>query len=475
MPAKSAVPQGAGGAGGGNNFPGPLFWFKFVFLAEILVAEALIVYRMKRRHGFAWRLALTLALLLGFTFALPVPFYNAIYSSALFMAIFLATLPALKLCFDESWGNIVFCGFFSYTEQHISYQLYNFFCIVAGLDASSNLYGDSFVGDLNGLQVLAFAVTHVLVYLAGWAVLKYRTERQNGGVFSVRRIKSLVASIVIVSVNVILNAFVVYDLPSDASPFISAIIIFYNIFSCVLALGMQIAVLGREEVEGELKFVEDLWNKNKQIYELSKENVDFINMKCHDLRHRIRNARKRPFIDENELKEIEQAVDIYDGILQTGNEVLDVVLSEESVFCSRNGIHLVCNIDGAPLSFMQPADIYAIFQNALHNAIDAVLKFPESDRRVVRLNVWRKANMISVHMENEVAEGESVRFENGLPVTNSPERNLHGFGMRSIRASVERYNGCVLAEMRDGSFCLDIMIPVPAAAAVGGAAVQGGT
>lgn len=252
MPAKSAAAQGAEGQGDMYNFQAPLFWFKFVFLAEILVAEALIVYRMKRRHGFAWRLALTLALLLGFTFALPVPFYNAIYSSALFMAIFLATLPALKLCFDESWGNIVFCGFFSYTEQHISYQLYNFFCIVAGLDASSNLYGDSFVGDLNGLQVLAFAVTHVLVYLAGWAVLK----------------------------------------------------------------------------------------------------------------------------------------------------------------------------------------------------------FPESDRRVVRLNVWRKANMISVHMENEVAEGESVRFENGLPVTNSPERNLHGFGMRSIRASVERYNGCVLAEMRDGSFCI---------------------
>lgn len=60
----------------------------------------------------------------------------------------------------------------------------------------------------------------------------------------------------------------------------------------------------------------------------------------------------------------------------------------------------------------------------------------------------------------------------GLPVTNSPERNLHGFGMRSIRASVERYNGCVLAEMRDGSFCLDIMIPVPAAA--GGAALKEG-
>lgn len=443
------------------NFEAPLFWYKFIFLAEILIAESLIIYRMKRKRGFAWRLAVALLALAAFTFALPVPFYNALYSSALFMAIFLVTLPALRFCFDETWGNVVYCGFFSYTEQHISYQLYNFFCLVAGLDAGGNLYGEAFVGEMNGLQVLAFVVTHVLVYLAGWAMLKYRTERQNGGAFVVRRIKSLVASIVIVSVNVILNAFVVYDLPADASQFISAIIIFYNIFSCVLALFMQIAVLGREEVESELKFVEDLLNKNKQIYELSKENVDFINMKCHDLRHRIRNARKRPLIDENELKEIEQAVDIYDGILQTGNEVLDVVLSEESVFCSRNGIHLVCNIEGAPLGFMQPADIYAIFQNALHNAIDEVLKFADCDRRVVRLNVLRKANMISIHMENEVAEGSTVRFENGMPVTCSTEKNLHGFGMRSIRASVERYSGCVLAELREGNFCLDIMIPVP--------------
>ena len=78
MPAKSAAPQGAEGQGEMYIFQAPLLGCKFVFIAELLVAEALIVYRMKRRHGFAWRLALTLALLLGFTFALPVPFYNAI-------------------------------------------------------------------------------------------------------------------------------------------------------------------------------------------------------------------------------------------------------------------------------------------------------------------------------------------------------------------------------------------------------------
>ena len=74
------------------DFDAPLFYFKFVFLAEILVAEALIAYRMKRRPHFAWRAAGAFVCLLLFTFALPVPFYNAIYSSALFMMIFLLTL-----------------------------------------------------------------------------------------------------------------------------------------------------------------------------------------------------------------------------------------------------------------------------------------------------------------------------------------------------------------------------------------------
>lgn len=447
------------------NFEAPLFWYKFIFLAEILVAESLIIYHMKRRTGFKWRLAAALVFLLAFTFALPVPFYNAIYSSALFMVIFLSTLLALKFCFEEPWGNIVYCSFFSYTEQHISYQLYNFFCLLAGLDASNGMYGETFV-EMNGLQSLAFIVTHVVVYLAGWAMLRYRMERKNNGVFSLHRIKSLVLSIVIVSVNVILNAFVVYDLPPDASLFTRSIIIVYNIFSCMLALFMQVAVLGKEEVESELKFVEDLWNKNKQIYELSKENIDFINMKCHDLRHRIRNARKRPLIDENELREIEDAVDIYDGILQTGNEVLDVVLSEESIFCSRNDIRLICTIDGTHLNFMQPADLYAIFQNAIHNAIDAVMKFSDPERRVVRLNVRRIANMISIHMENDVQCGERIRFENGIPVTSQNDKNLHGFGMRSIRASVERYSGCLCTEVKEGCFYLDIMIPVPQGTAV---------
>lgn len=441
------------------NFEAPLFWFKFIFLVEILIAEALIIYRMKRKRHFLLRVIIAVFCLVAFTFALPVPFYNAAYSSVLFMAIFMSTLAALKCCFDEPWGNIIYCGFFSYNEQHISFQCYNLLCFFMGADSSKALYGGE-PGDLNdGLQILLFIIPHVVIYLACWALLTYRANRHNNGEFYLKNFKVLLLSIVIIFVNVVLNAFVVYDLPSDIPSIVRFIIIFYNVFACVLALIMQVSVVGQEELESELKFTEDLLRKNEQIYELSKVNVDFINMKCHDLRHRIRNARQKEFMDENELEEIEQAIDIYDGVLKTGNEVLDVILSEESIFCNKNNIKLLCNIDGAQLNFIRNADLYSLFQNGLHNAVDAVMRIKETERRIIRLTVKRVESMVSVHIENYIDSGEKISFEGGLPLSRHSDRSIHGFGMRSMKTSVEKYGGYICAEVKNDTFCLDMMIP----------------
>lgn len=441
------------------DFSAPLFWFKFVFLLEIIIAEVLIAYRMKRKKYFALRASLAAVCLLAVTFALPVPFYNAVYSSFLFMIIFLCSLVSLRLCLNEPWGNIVYCGFFSYNQQHISYQFYSLLCLIFGIDANNNIYGNV-MGDISQLQLFLFLIPHVIVYLIGWALLTHRFYRKGGESFNLHNFKLLIFSIIIVSINVTLNAFVVYNMPIETAVFVRSIIIFYNIFSCVLAMVMLISIVGREEIANEYKFIENLWRNHKQIYELSKENVDFINMKCHDIRHRIRNARQKEVIDEKELAEIEQAIGIYDGLIKTGNEVLDVIISEESAFCNKNGIKLLCNIDGAQLNFMQPADLYSIFQNGIHNAIDAVMKIEEKERRIIRLNIKRVASIISVHMENYICEGEAIVFKDGLPVTNSKDRDFHGFGMRSIRISVEKYNGYVKAGVKDNVFGLDMMIPV---------------
>ena len=402
---------------------------------------------------------MALLCLIALTFALPVPFYNAVYSSFLFLIIFLFTLIALKFCLDEPWGNVVYCGFFSYNQQHISYQLYALFCLLFELDANSNIYGNIMNG-LNQLQILLFVTPHIIIYLIGWALLNFRTYLKGSYGFYLHNIKILILSIIIISINVTLHAFVVYNLPFDTASFIYSIIIFYNLFSCALALILMLFIVGREELENEFKFIDNLWRKHKQIYELSKENVDFINMKCHDIRHRLRNVRKKEVIDENELEEIEQAIGIYDGLIKTGNEVLDVIISEENAYCNKNGIKMLCNIDGKQLNFMKPADIYSIFQNGIHNAIDAVLKIEEKDRRIIRVNIKRIQSLISVHMENYFEDNEKIEFKDGLPVSLSKDKNYHGFGMRSIKKSVEKYNGNIEVTVRDNIFSLDMLIPL---------------
>ena len=441
------------------NFAAPLFWYKFVFLAEILIAEALMVYRMKRKKHFVRRAFSALLCVIALTFAMPVPFYNAVYSSFLFLVVFVYTLIALKFCFDEPWGNVVYCGFFSYNLQHISYQLYALFCVLFELDANSNIYGNT-MGGISQLQLLLFITPHIVIYLIGWALINFRTYLKGSYGFYLHNIKILVLSIIIVSINVTLHAFVVYNLPFDTVPFVYNIIIFYNLFSCALAMILMLFIVGREELENEYKFIDNLWRKHKQIYELSKDNVDFINMKCHDIRHRLRNIRKKEVIDENELEEIEQAIGIYDGLIKTGNEVLDVIISEENAFCNKNGIKLLCNIDGAQLNFMQPADLYSIFQNGIHNAIDAVMKIEEKERRIIRVNIKRIKSLVSVHMENYVEENEKIEFKDGLPVNFNKDKNYHGFGMRSMKKSVEKYNGNMEVGVRDNIFSLDMLIPL---------------
>ena len=89
------------------------------------------------------------------------------------------------------------------------------------------------------------------------------------------------------------------------------------------------------------------------------------------------------------------------------------------------------------------------------------MKVEELDKRVIRLNIKRINNIVSVHIENYAINADSIRFENGLPVSESKVKDMHGFGMRSMKMAVEKYGGNIGVDVRDGIFHLNMIIPVP--------------
>ena len=216
--------------------------------------------------------------------------------------------------------------------------------------------------------------------------------------------------------------------------------------------------MGQWHLQKEMSAQEQLFMMNKAQYELSKENIELINRKCHDLKHQI--AGLRNITDSEERRQvvdsIEKSVMIYDSILHTGNPILDTVLTEKSLVCQVNGIRMHGIIDGKLLFFMDAIDIYTLFGNALDNAIEANRKV-EEEKRCISILIHEKVNLIFIQIENPYSE--ALHFKHGLPQTSKADKDYHGFGMESIRTMAEKYGGFLTLETGQDIFVLRITIP----------------
>ena len=224
---------------------------------------------------------------------------------------------------------------------------------------------------------------------------------------------------------------------------------FYNETSCTYYLALllidtvvlfyQYTIYQTLGLERENETVRLLLTQSSKQYQIAKQNMEQVNIKCHDLRHQIRLFRGTGRIDESVLKEMEQAVDAYDTTVKTGNPALDVLLTEKNQICRSKQIGFTCMADGKGLAYMEPADLYALFGNALENAIEATEQLTDPAQKQIVLTVRPVEGFCSVHLQNYTKE--PLRLENGLPVTSKQDRLNHGFGTRSMQLLVEKYGG----------------------------------
>ena len=66
---------------------------------------------------------------------------------------------------------------------------------------------------------------------------------------------------------------------------------------------------------------------------------------------------------KDSLEDLKDSIQIYDAVVKTGNEVLDVVLTEKNFYCQANHITMACIVDGAKMDFMETMDVYALLQD----------------------------------------------------------------------------------------------------------------
>lgn len=228
-----------------------------------------------------------------------------------------------------------------------------------------------------------------------------------------------------------------------------------------LILYLQNELFKKSAMQQEFAVMNMLWKMEKEQYQLSKENIALINQKCHDLKHQIRAIRgaSKEEVDKY-LAEMEDSIQIYESIVKTGNEVLDTILTEKSLYCRERGITVSCVADGSQMDFINTIDLYAILGNALDNAIEAVEKFKHEEKRQIDVLIHRQQNFLVINIINPIKG--NLTYEEELPITTKGDKQYHGFGLRSMRYLVKKYDGFLSVSEEDGCFSLKILIPVPA-------------
>ena len=209
------------------------------------------------------------------------------------------------------------------------------------------------------------------------------------------------------------------------------------------------------QVRHELETMDSILRSQYAQYQQSRESIDLINRK-----HQIAALRAEPDAERRSawLDEMESDINTYEAQNKTGNQVLDVLLTGKSLYCQKHDIHLTTVADGTVLAGVSPMDLCTLVGNALDNAIESVKKIEDREKRLIHVAVSRQKNFALLRFEN-CFEGE-LTFENGLPRTTKGNTDYHGYGLKSIRRTAQKYGGTVTVNTRKNWFELKILLPL---------------
>lgn len=401
---------------------------------------------MEKRENIQRRIGISgIAAFLCAAVIIIVPAENT-FLTEVFWRLVSCTLMVLllKSCWDISWSVAVYNMIWGVSIWQV---------VVEGTTLLTLLYGEGSYDNwlLRMMIILCYLISYLLCYftIAKWMPVG-RKEHLGPRQMSLAMI--LFSMISLLSFHQSIEG--VTTLPYEWGYFYLIQMI------CLVVLYLEGELFKKSQLKQEMEMLNLMYLTQQEQYRISKENIALINQKCHDLKHQIRALRNA---DKEELDkylgEIEESVQIYEAIVKTGNDVFDTILTEKSLYCRDRQIQVSCVADGSQMGFIDTIDLYAVLGNAMDNAIEAVEKIKEREKRQIDVLIYRQHNFLVMNIINPMEE--HLQYEDGLPVTTKRDKHSHGFGLQSVRQILKKYDGFLNVSEEDGCFSLKMLIPIP--------------
>ena len=393
-------------------------------------------------------------------------FWLLVTNICVYLLMYITIVLAFYFVFDMPFREVLVVSSIAYLTQHFAYQL-NDICfsmatnqyIYVGLynlmiDETSSSYA-GWLASSNGITTVLYiavcGIVYAIFYFAFARRFKanYRKLVKNSTV-CLLTVSTLFAAILFNSVN----AFYGY------SNYVAHAIIALSLMFVIILLYMLIlSDFMLSNTQDELFTTETYYKEKLKQYEEAERSIELLNIKAHDLKKEVETLRKaNENISDESLKAISDAVENYEYTFDTGNEVLDVLLTDRAGVCRSRGIELTAIIDGNSIGFMNKGETFSLFSNILDNAIEAVVKLNNPEEKIISLSVKKEKGFIKI-VEANYYSG-IVEFNEDLPQTNKEDKENHGYGTKSIAYVVNQLNGFYKFETHKNIFTLTIIIPV---------------
>ncbi|MBQ7244077.1 MAG: sensor histidine kinase [Bacilli bacterium] len=420
-----------------------------------------LFWSMPKRSRFPLRYLLGIALLIGISYPLAI-FYNLYGYLAVGRAFVYITLFSLSVvhhifCYKaEILKTIVFCDL-AYLLQNACYKI--FIAVYSTIAYANGGLGNVTLWQYKLIYYLQLAAQYTALYFTLIPAARRRLmDRPLPRFVVIISAFTVIVSVVYSAIQDIYIQKIADDL--YGSPDLSVFLLRQNGNLAALMLDGAIVILlfaysFSHALRKDINDLHYLMQQSAKQYEISQQTIDTINIKCHDMKHRI-NKIVGGSLPEDAIRDINESIAIYDALIDTGNKALDVIITEKNLICESRKIAFTKTLDGKAVSFLSEGDLFCLFGNLLDNAIEAVSDLEDPQKRYINLGLKTLGEgIVQIECVNYYA-GERV-FDKGLPRTTKGDEINHGFGMLSIREIVQKYSGDLTVSAKDGVFTVAIV------------------
>lgn len=398
------------------------------------------------------------------------------YSKAVFVVFsgiftflqFLSTTLFLSKSYLIILGTVLFCFLVSLLynikwSNRLFYTIFLYLILALPEAIISMSFALVFKIDMSYMQnnVLVFAICTIsskfLSYIFVLVTQKKKFKLNNSQSKNMLWIYSLPIASILIMILFLRCCYQIEDFSFQIITLVSTIVLaFANIAIFFIIDKQNVLIETKEKLLFAEKHITNQLIHYQELYKYQNE----LRIFRHDIRNRlevlirlIKNSQLDKAMDimQTNLDWLEESTN---NIVNSGNPIIDAILQSKLHNAKEMGIVLNISTKLAGEIKIDEMELAIVLGNTLDNAIEAVEKLHNIKDKRINFSLMTTEDRISVFVTNPVES--DIDIENLFTTKKNKEK--HGYGIKSIKAVAERYDGMVLFSCENKVFSVNINI-----------------